>query len=150
VAFVSGTGRPPHAAGPQWRTPDVASAPWYLWRLLSSNNRELGRSAATFLDLDAAVESVDRVRHALSCSELFTVRVSAPARWRWELHLEDAVVACGSRTYQRLRECQSSADGFRACLTDAAIQAHPSQLVHQRRLHAPALALLGPVSGSRR
>jgi hypothetical protein len=124
--------------------------PWYLWRLLSSNNRELGRSVMTFDDLDSAVVAVELLRTAVDRAEISAVRIAAPARWRWELRLDGAFVAAGSRSYQRLRECQSSAAGFVASLGDAVIQTHPSQLVHQRRVHAPALAILGHGSGARR
>jgi hypothetical protein len=110
-----------------------------MWRLLSGNNRELGRGASAFADLESAVSAVVVLRSRLSDVTTRIVREDRPGEWAWILLLGEHPVARSARTYQRLRECEYSLTGFLEALPDALLIADPSRVVHQRRAHPAAV-----------
>jgi hypothetical protein len=112
---------------------------WVMWRLLSGNNRELGRGASAFADLDGAVAAVLTLRAGLAHVESRILREPRPGHWVWFLEVEGAPVARSARSYQRLRECEYSLAGFLEALPLAQLQADPERVVHQRRPHAAAV-----------
>jgi hypothetical protein len=117
----------------------IKRRPWVMWRLLSGNNRELGRSAMAFADLESAVAAVMMVRGGVRHLESRIVQDSRPTQWSWLMDLDDETTARSSRAYQRLRECHYSLAGFLESLPRALVLADPSRVVHQRRLHAAAV-----------
>lgn len=120
--------------------------PWVMWRLLSGNNRELGRSSEAFPDLETAISSIVRVRSGLRHLEPKIVQELGPSSWTWQLLIDGTAVARSARAYQRLRECHYSVAGFTEALPLAAVLTDPSRVVHQRRLHAAAVEpYLAPV-----
>lgn len=146
VLFIEGDGDVPRGVVPAQRLdPDQGTvgprAPWVMWRLLSGNNRELGRSSEAFSDLDAAVSSIVRVRSGLHRLEPQLVHEFGPSAWSWLLLLDDVALARSARSYQRLRECHYSVAGFTEALPLAAVLTDPSRVVRQRRLHAAAVEL---------
>ncbi len=81
------------------------------WRLLSANNREIGRSAAWFADeltcraiLTELRSDVDRLRGY--------VRRTPPNRWSWDAHLGDRTVALAGHSFDRMIRCQQSLETF--------------------------------------
>ncbi|BCJ70670.1 hypothetical protein CS0771_02140 [Catellatospora sp. IY07-71] len=81
------------------------------WRLLSSNNRDLGRSGTGFPDVDACLRAVDEVRAAVTEVEPVIHRVSRLA-WAWRLDAAPGAVAIASRAYQRRVQAQTACDLF--------------------------------------
>jgi hypothetical protein len=146
VLFVEGEGDAPRGVIPAPRMPGEAGAgrpraSWVMWRLLSGNNRELGRSSAVFVDLDTAVSSIVRVRSGLHRLEPQLVHEFGPSAWSWLLLLDGVALARSARSYQRLRECHYSVAGFTEALPLAAVLTDPSRVVRQRRMHAAAVEL---------
>ncbi len=97
------------------------SGQWVAWRLLGSNNHELGRSAGVFGTVDEALADVDElVRCDGSGSAELTLGSGADTSdWRWRLGVAGRDVAVSSRGYLRQRECRYSATMFRAALATA-------------------------------
>jgi hypothetical protein len=146
VLFIEGDGDIPRGVIPAPRLElDASSAhprlPWVMWRLLSGNNRELGRSTEAFSDLDAAISSVVRLRSSLHRFEPQLVHGFSPSSWSWLLLIEGVALARSARSYQRMRECHYSVAGFTEALPLAAILTDPSRVVRQRRMHAAAVQL---------
>jgi hypothetical protein len=112
---------------------------WVMWRLLSGNNRELGRGASAFADLESAVSAVVVLRSRLGDVTTRIIREDRPGEWAWILLLGEHPVARSARTYQRLRECEYSLTGFLEALPDALLIADPSRVIHQRRAHPAAV-----------
>ncbi|MEV4411747.1 hypothetical protein [Catellatospora sp. NPDC049609] len=81
------------------------------WRLLSSNNRDLGRSDNGFPDVEACLRAVDEVRAAVAEVEPMIHRVSRLA-WAWRLEAAPGSVAVASRAYQRRVQAQTACDLF--------------------------------------
>ena len=109
------------------------------WRLLGANNRELGRSAASYVDAEAALESVTRVRELATSGEAHIVHEPQNGLWAW--HLEDAgvLVANSGRGFRHERECRYNLEQFRdaaptAPSSDAAV---PTEFPWQRTVLMP-------------
>lgn len=123
--------------------PDLPPRPgtnhWVMWRLLSGNNRELGRSASVFPGLDEAIEAVGRTRATLHHLQSRVVQEAGPSLWSWIVLLDEGPVARSARTYQRLRECHYSLSGFMDALPSAVVLTDPSRVVRQRRVHPAAV-----------
>ena len=120
-------------------TERVRRPAWVMWRLLSGNNRELGRGASAFADLESAVSAVVVLRSCLGDVTTRIIREDRPGEWAWILLLGEHPVARSARTYQRLRECEYSLTGFLEALPDALLIADPSRVIHQRRAHPAAV-----------
>jgi hypothetical protein len=82
------------------RPPAGAAAGHVTWRLLATNNRDIGRSATTYPDAAACRAAAARLRAESAALRAVTVR-SGPSAWSWRIVLGDAVVAVSSRDYQR-------------------------------------------------
>ena len=82
------------------------------WRLISSNNWELGRCAAPRIDLDACVVEVMSLRAAIDRTVGEVVPVAAGG-WRWRLALDGVPIAVSSRFFLRRVECESTLAQFR-------------------------------------
>jgi hypothetical protein len=84
------------------------------WRLLSANNRELGRGPVDFRDEETCREAV--LRLTVNIEEAVTVmcREQPTAMWGWRLTLGSEPVALSGRSYRRERECLYNLAQFRS------------------------------------
>ncbi|HEY3088481.1 MAG TPA: hypothetical protein VGJ59_10515 [Jatrophihabitantaceae bacterium] len=88
-----------------------ASAP-LRWRVLSGNNRELGRSFETFPDTEACRQAIGDLRLALDLL-LPQVRREGRDRWLWELRRADgAVLVVAAHPFDRQVRCRKAVDQF--------------------------------------
>jgi len=78
------------------------------WRLLATNNRDLGRSSVTFPDQSACRDAVLLLQKHASALRVVTVR-SGPSSWTWRLFDGDRIVAVASRDYQRRIQADQAA-----------------------------------------
>jgi hypothetical protein len=70
------------------------------WRLLATNNRDLGRAPGGYPDIEACRAAVRDLRDGVDRAVPVTVR-GGPSSWGWRLMIDDRVVAVASRLYQR-------------------------------------------------
>jgi hypothetical protein len=129
------------------------SEPSYGWRLLGSNNRELGRSASALVTLDDVVDDVELLRRDLDLMELTSTRGPANGGWTWSLDRESGPAARSARAFHRERECRYSAEQFLAGVP-AAEWALPSEqrslpVVSARAFSSQSLVIHPPVRASR-
>ena len=82
------------------------------WRLISANNRDLGRSAVPAGSLDACLmvvldlrATIDRVPDELLADPW--------RRWRWRLLRDGTPIAVSSRSFLRQAECEATLTQFR-------------------------------------
>ncbi len=88
------------------------------WRLISANNRELGRCTEPFVDLASCTMAVERLRDGIDgADELVTQDPSGG--WRWRLSVQNASVAMSCRAYLRRVECTTTLLQFRKLAADA-------------------------------
>ena len=78
------------------------------WRLLGANQRELGRSAASYPDAVAARASVAAVQTELSTAVVSVSVDHVTGLWTWRLRIEGVDALVSSRSYQRRRESESN------------------------------------------
>ena len=116
--FVAGS-RPPQDSWFRWpdplgqRTEQVATdGSWFGWRLAAANNRELGRSASVFADLDSCRASVTRLSSSIDSTVPATTIDDATGLRAWQLSLDEELVAVSARRYHRQRECLYSLAHF--------------------------------------
>jgi hypothetical protein len=83
----------------------------FIWRLLGSNNYELGRSGTSFPTPGAARESIAEVTDGLASLERAIER-DPSGRWRWWLRRDDHAVATSSRSFLGERETWANLDQF--------------------------------------
>lgn len=125
------------------------------WRLVGSNNHELGRSPSVFRALGACCTAVERLRErigeAVPIVAMSTAAgaLSGVGAWTWQLALDDQCVAVAVRTFRRQRECRHSLQLFLSAAAEAQVA---TGVTHTRRLRglrlpgagdAPGLALRG-------
>lgn len=92
------------------------------WRLLGANNRELGRSAGQFADLDSCQAAVhDLVARIASAVPGITSDSGHTGAWSWRLDLGGRAVAVSCRTYLRHRECTYSLAHFLGAAPEAVV-----------------------------
>jgi hypothetical protein len=104
--------------------PDPTLEPWVTWRLLSSNNRDLGRAPVTFPDVPACQLMVRRLQSLVA--EAATVQLRAGrVDWSWRVRLAGVDVAVSSRTYQRRIQAESACAVFLSLVPDAGIAGAP-------------------------
>jgi len=95
------------------------------WRLLGANNRELGRGAGPFADLESCQAAVrDLVARVAGATPGIVGDADHTGAWSWRLDLDGHPVAVSWRTYLRHRECAYSLAHFigavpRAVVTSA-------------------------------
>lgn len=103
------------------RRADEPVAGWYAWRLMSSNNRRLGSSFATFGSRALAVGAIRELQHGL---ESIQVRVTAEPNsgtWRWRAEVDGATVALCPRWYERERDCRAGFAKFASAVSRAQV-----------------------------
>jgi hypothetical protein len=121
VRFVVTPVRPldPGAVVPRAQRGAVAVPRPVYWRLLSRNNRQLGRSPAAFrcaADAVAAAERVGKARYEL---EPRLVRLVDPVRWLWTTALDGLPAAVSGRSYERERVAAHALEQFLGGVSDA-------------------------------
>ncbi len=84
------------------------------WRLLGSNNRELGRSAVSYPDAEAALHAVGRVRELAPDGEAHILHHRGTTSWAWHLEEDGVLVANSGRGFRYERECRHNLEQFRA------------------------------------
>ena len=82
------------------------------WRLISSNNWELGRCSAPRRDLDTCVHEVLSLRESIDRA-VEDVVADPKGGWRWRLALDGVPIAVSSRSFLRRVECESTLAQFR-------------------------------------
>ncbi len=101
-----------------WYGPDEVAVPrsttWCAWRLLSANNRELGRSFSTFPSSAACAEAVSVLRDSIAYAEASISAGMHTGLWHWEVSLFGTSVAISPRTFSRQRECEHNLSQFLA------------------------------------
>lgn len=100
--------------------PGRASA-WVAWRLVGANNRELGRSPVTYIDLTDCSESVAALRRSVAGAQVVVVVDPSTGCWFWRLDSGGQPIAAAGRSYQRQRECLYSLEQFQHAVPTAAI-----------------------------
>ncbi|WP_152628396.1 hypothetical protein [Streptacidiphilus neutrinimicus] len=112
-----------------------AASPWFGWRLLSANNRELGRGATFFPRREDCEAAVLHLRANLDRAVPVVHVVRPDSLWRWRLEIDGTEAARSGRAYHRLRECRYSLAHFHTGvgLADAAPHALPEQRSSVRR-----------------
>jgi hypothetical protein len=106
------------APGPSDR-PALADPDWYGWRLIGANNRELGRSATSFVTYQLARHAVTSLREGVERLIALTVADRATGRWRWHVDLDGTTVAVGCRWYERGHDSRLGMDTFVRLARDA-------------------------------
>jgi hypothetical protein len=119
------------AAGLPWVVPegpalksvelDEISSPSICWRLLSPNNRQLGRSADVFDDLPTCVRAVERFIMGLEHAEPLVTRRTAPVRWTWRVLEGNHVVAMSGRSFEAERQAVRTLNKFLASAAVASV-----------------------------
>jgi hypothetical protein len=87
---------------------DDAPAGTLSWRLLATNNRDLGRAPTGYPDAEACRVAIRELQATVEKAEPITVR-SGPSSWGWRLMIGDRVVVVASRLYQRRIQAEQAA-----------------------------------------
>jgi hypothetical protein len=91
------------------------------WRLLSGNNRDMGRGVRTFVDLEDVQLGIKQTQEILTNLDRVLVR-TAENHWRWVLRDGgDNVVVAGRFYDRRIRSEQACAEFVRAA-ADAVVR----------------------------
>ena len=104
---------------------DDVRPPWTAWRLLSRNNRELGRSPSGYVSTQECIAAIERLRRLIGDASRVLSVDDRDGRWCWRLVADAVPIAVSSRSYHRQRECMYSLDHF----MEAVSQAEPPVLV---------------------
>jgi hypothetical protein len=96
------------------------------WRLLGGNNRELGRSALWYPDLDACLEAVRALKREIGgVTSAITSAGQSGGAWSWRLAVSGRPVAMAGRPYHRHRECAYNLSHFVAAVPAALVADEP-------------------------
>jgi len=100
---------PPETSHPSARG---ESGGWTAWRLLSRNNRELGRSPDVYATVPECGAAVEHLRTVVEEATRLLSVDDRDGRWCWRLVADGVTVAVSARSYHRQRECVYSLDQF--------------------------------------
>ncbi|WP_433371985.1 hypothetical protein ACQPZX_48575 [Actinoplanes sp. CA-142083] len=78
------------------------------WRLLATNNRDLGRAPVGYPDAEACQAAVLRLQRDIASLRVVIVR-AGPSSWSWRILAGEAVAAVSSRDYQRRIQAEQAA-----------------------------------------
>jgi hypothetical protein len=87
---------------------DVTDVGTLSWRLLATNNRDLGRAPGAYPDAEACRVAIRELQADVGRAQPITVR-SGPSTWGWRLMIGDRVVVVASRSYQRRIQAEQAA-----------------------------------------
>lgn len=93
------------------------------WRLLSGNNREIGRGAESFADQESCRVAIKDLQTTVDVLVPAVRRESGHA-WVWQLTIGDRVVAASAHGYDRLIRCERAMTQFRLELRAAPVGEH--------------------------
>ncbi|MGW3953452.1 hypothetical protein ACWEKM_21630 [Streptomyces sp. NPDC004752] len=110
------------------------------WRLVSANNRELGRCVGAFGSLAAGQATVARLRERVADVRALLVMADVPGSWTWRVELDGQDIAMAGRSYQRHRECQYNVNLFLATVPVAQLGEGLVSRPRLRGLHLPGPA----------
>ena len=82
------------------------------WRLLSGNNRQLGRSSTLYADEGSARAAAIQLIEELDVSEHLVVRLTGPTRWVWSIWQDRTVLAVSGRSFEMERAATRGLDRF--------------------------------------
>jgi hypothetical protein len=108
----------------EWSLPgaesDRATArDWYGWRLIGANNRELGRSARSFVSYPRTRAAVRYLQQQVDQLVPLTLPDPATGRWGWRIELDNQPVAVSARWYERDHDSRAGLAKFVALLPAA-------------------------------
>jgi|GEM_PF-2122832 len=135
VVFLGGDGSTPQGL----TFADLAhedSSSWVMWRVLTANNRDVGRCQNLFNDHESSVSDFLNFKANVQRLEPVISHAQAGLEWTWVLLLDEKPVARSSRGYERLRECHYSLTQFLNAVPVAVVVDDPAHMVRQRREHA--------------
>jgi hypothetical protein len=89
------------------------------WRLLSSNNRDLGRAPARYATPVDCLAAVHRLRRSLR--EVGSAAIREGLVWGWQAEHAGNPVAVSSRRYQRRVQAESACAAFLRLAAGAAV-----------------------------
>lgn len=92
-----------------------------VWRILATNNRELGRGAGLFATPAEAAETVLRLQSSAGDLAGSVVRGAAPMTHGWVLRHEGDAVLTSSRWFESASEAAAAARTARAVFAVAAV-----------------------------
>jgi hypothetical protein len=117
----------------------VATGACGIWRVLASNNRELGRSARAYTSFESARNHVLRLRDGLGDLNVTAVTGGRPGMHGWYMSARaSAVVTCG-RWYGAAASSAEASLATLDALRDAIVSDVARELMPPRRgEHAPA------------
>jgi hypothetical protein len=124
---------------------NTESAP-VRWRLLSGNNRELGRGFDEFDDLESCRLGIKHLQSIAADLEPAVLR-SDSSTWIWRLHRDGELVAASGHTYDRLIRCRQGLTYFVTKL--AAADIGPGLMLTGSRRWQSAGSRLAPSVGTR-
>ena len=129
------------AVGPHFQlyTPALSSQVW--WRLLSANNRDLGRSVSSYPDTEACILALQSLLLALDALRPLVRRRSA-TEWHWQLCADESAVINGAHGYDRQVRCEQAARKFIQHAAVAVIS--PTLVMTGRRRWTGASGVLQP------
>lgn len=109
------------------------------WRLLSGNNREIGRGAQSFADVVGCRLALQRLQSVVSDLEPTISR--AGNGWGWSLALNGDVVATSKAAYDRQIRCRQSLSHFLVEFADSSIGRNV-MWTHSRRWVMPGARVI--------
>lgn len=111
----------------------AANAP-IRWRLLSGNNRDMGRGCDEFYDAESARVALKQLQ--VDAADLMPrVRRMSPSSWQWEILLDEVAVASAGHNFDRLIRCEQGMTQFLANFATAPI-GNAVMLTESRRWRA--------------
>lgn len=92
------------------------------WRLLSANNREIGRGLIDYPDAESSCMAIKELQRDVVLLDRRIRRIE-PNRWLWEVYQGRLPVAMSGRPFDRLIRCEQSVERFVGQFADAAVNA---------------------------
>ena len=125
---------------PQRMAP-VAGGDWYSWRLITANNRDLGRSAVSVVSYQLARRAVLQLRLVVRRLVQHSTNDPVTGRWGWRFDLDGVPVAASGRWYERDHDARLGAAKFltlvpEAELIEGVVTLHDRRAPHTLRLPA--------------
>jgi hypothetical protein len=81
------------------------------WRLLSGNNRDMGRSLDEFDDVESCRVALKQLQ--VDAADLVArVRRLTPSSWQWEITLDEQPIASSGHPFDRLIRCEQGMTQF--------------------------------------
>ena len=100
------------------------------WRLLSGNNRDMGRSLDEYDDPESCRMALKQLQ--VDAPDLIPrVRRLTPSSWQWEILLDDLPIASSGHPFDRLIRCEQGMAQFIANFATAPVG--PTLMVSESR-----------------